>query len=473
MGPRGDHGHMAQWETVDAGWGRLAGDFATLSEPSNVREYLGLHQALDVRAGDRLLDLACGAGLALELAALRGATVAGIDASPRLVAVARDRTPEGDVRIGDMNELPWNDATFDVVTSFRGIWATTPNAIAEALRVLKPGGRFGMTVWGHIKASPGVWALVPFTLADAPKVQNQADMNQMGKPGVGEHLLAEAGFCDIERIDIPFVWEFADPEQYARALAATGPAYEAIEQVGEEEFVKCCIELATEQVRAGLPLRARINVTGFTARRPVELPASYDDEFTGNFLGALPPSEYAERMRKEDLDEDGYVSTVVKLWARMPGAFDDLFALLRSSAEFGDLSLRQRGVLTTAMAATLGDSACAYAWGGKLATWAGDAAVPASVLRGDDEALTPDERALAAWTRKVVGDPNSTRPEDVDELRAAGFSDDRIFAATLFIVLRLAFSTFNDALGLQLDQAVVDDLPATVRDAVTWGRDPI
>lgn len=464
---------MAQWEDVDAGWGRLAGDFATLSEPSNVREYLGLHQALDVGAGDRLLDLACGAGLALELAALRGAIVAGIDASPRLVAVANDRTFGGDIRTGDMNELPWDDASFDVVTSFRGIWATTPNAIAEALRVLKPGGRFGMTVWGHIKASPGAWALAPFTLADAPKVQNQADMNQMGRPGVGERLLAEAGFGDIERIDIPSVWEFADPEHYARALASTGPAYEAIEQVGEEEFFKRCVELATGQVRAGLPLRARINVTGFTARRRVELPASYDDEFTGNFLGTYPPSEYAEQMRQEDLDEDGYVSTVAKLWARMPGAFDDLFALQRKAARFGDLSLRQRGVLTTAMAASLGDSACAYAWGGKLAEWAADPAVPVSVLHGDDGTLTADERALAAWTRKVVSAPNETGPDDVDELRTAGFSDDQIFAATLFVVLRLAFSSFNDALGLRLDQAVVDALPAAVRDAVTWGRAPI
>jgi alkylhydroperoxidase family enzyme len=295
-------------------------------------------------------------------------------------------------------------------------------------------------------------------------------MNQMGKPGLGERLLAEAGFGDIERLDIPFVWEFTDPEQYARALASTGPAYEAIEQVGHEEFLKHCVELATEQVRAGLPLRARINVAGFTARRPVELPASYDDEFSGSFLGTCRPSEYAEQMRQEDLDEDGYVSTVAKLWARMPGAFDDLFALQRKAASFGDLSLRQRGVLTTAMAASLGDSACAYAWGGKLATWAHDPAVPASVLNGDDGALTPDERVLAAWTRKVVGAPNETGPEDVDELRAAGFSDDQIFAVTLFVVLRLAFSSFNDALGLRLDQAVVDALPAVVRDAVTWGR---
>ena len=174
-----------QWHTVDEGWGRKAVEFATLAEPVNCREYVAVHHALNIGAGDRLLDVACGAGLAVELAALRGAHCAGIDASPRLLAVARDRNPDADLRIGDMNALPWDDGSFDVVTSFRGIWGTTPHAVAEAFRVLVPGGRLGITVWGHIKASPGAWAFEPFTLASEPKVQNQADMVALGRPGAG------------------------------------------------------------------------------------------------------------------------------------------------------------------------------------------------------------------------------------------------------------------------------------------------
>ena len=102
-----------QWRVVDEGWGRKAVEFATLSEPTNTREYVAMHHRLGVGAGDRLLDLACGAGLALELAALRGASCAGIDASPRLLAVAQDRSPEADLRVGDMNALPWDDASFE------------------------------------------------------------------------------------------------------------------------------------------------------------------------------------------------------------------------------------------------------------------------------------------------------------------------------------------------------------------------
>jgi SAM-dependent methyltransferase len=256
------------WTGVDEGWGRKAVDFSTLSELGNCREYVALHHRLGVDSGDRLLDVACGSGLAIELACLRGATCAGIDASSRLVAVARDRSPGSDVRIGDMHHLPWPDATFHVATSFRGIWGTTPHAVAEIYRVLKPGGRLGLSVWGHLKASPGAWALAPFRLAAPPKVENQAAMVSLGRPGAGEQLLATSGFADVERVDIPFVWEFPDPETFARALASTGPAYEAIQNVGETAFFDAAIEQAEGQLREGLPLRAEIAVVGYLARKP-------------------------------------------------------------------------------------------------------------------------------------------------------------------------------------------------------------
>jgi SAM-dependent methyltransferase len=256
------------WEMVDAGWGRRAVDFATLSEPANCREYVSVHHRLGIDAGDRLLDVACGAGLAIELARMRGAACAGIDASRRLVAVARDRNPFADIRVGDMHALPWNDGSFDVVTSFRGIWGTTPAAVDEIHRVLLPGGRAAVTVWGHIKASPGAWALAPYRLAEEPRVQNQAAMVALGRPGAGEELLARCGFVDIQRLDVPFVWEFADPAAYARALASTGPAYEAIQNVGEDEFVAAARRRAAAMVRPGLPIRAPIAVVGYLARKP-------------------------------------------------------------------------------------------------------------------------------------------------------------------------------------------------------------
>ncbi|HEY5874965.1 MAG TPA: methyltransferase domain-containing protein, partial [Ilumatobacteraceae bacterium] len=439
------------WRVVDEGWGRRAVDFATLSEPANCREYVALHQQLGVGSGDRLLDIACGAGLAVELAGIRGATCAGIDASPRLIAVARDRLPEADLRVGDMHALPWDDSTFDVVTSFRGIWGTTPDAVAEAHRVLEPGGRLGITVWGHIKRSPGAWALTPFTLANPPKVANQAAMVALGRPGAGEDLLTDAGFVGIERVDIPFVWEFADPDAYARALASTGPAYEAIEAVGEEAFMRSAIDLARERVRDGLPLRAPIAVVGYVARKPPtartvpRVDAAVEPTGVGggsapttSFLAVPEPSAEAQRLYDDDIEEVGYVMNVSKLWGHQPTAQDGLFDLLGQVARGAALTLRQRGILVAACASTLGDSYCSLAWGKKLAEEAG-AEVAAGVLRGDDARLDPSEQTLARWARRITRDPNGTEASDVQALRDAGYDDAQIFAITVFVALRIAF----------------------------------
>lgn len=264
IGPDG----VPQWQLVDEGWGRRGPDFAALSEPANCREYVALHHRLGVDTGDRLLDVACGAGLAIELAEIRGAACAGIDASPRLLEVARLRSDRADLRLGDMRELPWPDGAFDVVTSFRGIWGTTTEVLAEVFRVLKPGGRLGLTVWGHIKASPGSWAMAPLALADEPKVAGQAAMVRLGRPGVGEVALHDAGFIEVERLAVPYAAEFADPALFAWAMASTGPGFEAIQAVGEAEFVEAAARVAPPQQRTGLPLRAVIDLVGFVARKP-------------------------------------------------------------------------------------------------------------------------------------------------------------------------------------------------------------
>jgi SAM-dependent methyltransferase len=259
--------HAVSWEMVDEGWGRRAVEFSTLAEPATCREYVAVHHRLAVGEGDRVLDVACGSGLAIELARIRGATSAGIDASPRLVAVARERNPDCDIRVGDMGALPWGDETFDAVTSFRGIWGTTPAAVEEAWRVLVPGGRLAITVWGNVGKSAGAWMMAPFLWATDEKVRHQADMVALGRPGVGEAFLDDRRFDVAERFEVPFVWEFPDPETYARGFAAMGPAYEAMQSIGEEEFVNRATELAAAHVRDGLPLRGAIQLYGYVGTK--------------------------------------------------------------------------------------------------------------------------------------------------------------------------------------------------------------
>ena len=128
------------WEEVDEGWGRKALDYAYMFEAQMWPEYMELLTACPVDAGTSMLDVACGPGMAINMAAQRGARVAGIDASERLAAIARLRTPDADVEVGDMFALPWPAHTFDVVTSFRGIWGGCDAALAEAVRCAAPAG---------------------------------------------------------------------------------------------------------------------------------------------------------------------------------------------------------------------------------------------------------------------------------------------------------------------------------------------
>ena len=72
---------------------------------------------------------------------------------------------------------------------------------------------------------------------------------------------------------------------------------------------------------------------------------------------------------------------------------------------------------------------------------------------------TPAERALADWARKVAGDANATTVEDVQALRDAGFSDQQVFAITVYVAARMAFSTVNDALGATPDVELVPRCP--------------
>ena len=192
-------------------------------------------------------------------------------------------------------------------------------------------------------------------------------------------------------------------------------------------------------------------------------------DLTNSFLTPPPVSADVQHLYDHDQNELGYVMNASTVWAHMPRAHDALFELLGAAVEAASLSFRQRGVLVSACASTLGDSYCSLAWGSHLATVT-DASVAAGVLRGDDGLLDPQERALAAWARHVTREPNSIAMSDVDALRGAGFDDAQIFAITLFVALRIAFATVNDALGARPDRALADNAPAAVREVVTFGR---
>ncbi len=106
-----------------------------------------------VRPGQRVLDVGCGTGVVAVTAAQRGAHVTGLDLTPQLLERARENGRIADVEIewheGDAESLPFTDATFDVMLSqFGHMFAPRPEAaLAEMLRVLRPGGTIAFSTW--------------------------------------------------------------------------------------------------------------------------------------------------------------------------------------------------------------------------------------------------------------------------------------------------------------------------------------
>lgn len=192
---RGD----ADWQIAGQAWSHAASDWAYLFEPYARDAIETVFDLVGVDSATRLLDVACGAGSSLGRASRLGASVAGLDASAELLEIAARRAVGADLVHGDMFDLPWEDSSFDVVTSFNGIWGGCEAALAEMARVCRPGGRIGLTYWG----APERLDLLSYFMtvgAAGPGVSEEiVSLAAINAPGVAESILAGAGFEEIDR----------------------------------------------------------------------------------------------------------------------------------------------------------------------------------------------------------------------------------------------------------------------------------
>lgn len=254
------------WKEAGQAWGARAADWAYLFEPYARPANEVVFDALDVGAGVRLLDIACGSGMAARTASGRGAEVAGLDASEALVDIARARTPEGDFRVGDMFALPLPDASFDVATSFNGIWKGCEAALHEARRVLTPTGKLGLTFWGH----PDRLGLLPYFLKVielSPPSHGEASLQQgdTGRAGVAEEMLTSTGFSPRRGGTVTVVNEWPDVDIAVRALAAAGPSVPAIETVGFDTFCDAMRDVIEPMQAPGVGIRIASQLGWITA----------------------------------------------------------------------------------------------------------------------------------------------------------------------------------------------------------------
>lgn len=204
-------------------WGARPGDWAE-TEERQLPTYEEAIVRVGLAAGDRVLELGCGSGVFLRLAADRGATVYGLDASEALLEIARRRVPEADLSLGDMQFLPYQDDLFDIVAGFNSFFfaADMVAALREARRVAKPGATVVIQVWGRpercaLEAMKHSLApLLPPPDPDAPRG------SELWEPGVLERFATDAGLAPTSAFDCAWAYEYSDEQALVRGMLAAG-----------------------------------------------------------------------------------------------------------------------------------------------------------------------------------------------------------------------------------------------------------
>jgi SAM-dependent methyltransferase len=172
------------------------------------------------------------------LASLRGAQVAALDASPGLLAIARQRLPAADVREGDLEALPFADASFDAVTAVNSLFYADDMgaAMRELVRVVRPGGRVVVTAWGPPQrceflsaVMPALGPLMPPPPPGAPPPHPGA----LSEPGALAAVLKGAGLRVVEDGEVACPFVFPDTETSWRGNASAGVNQAAISHSGE------------------------------------------------------------------------------------------------------------------------------------------------------------------------------------------------------------------------------------------------
>jgi SAM-dependent methyltransferase len=233
-------GSATRWGPL---WGSRPADWA-LSEDQQVPTYEAALRRTGLEPGWSVLDVGCGVGAFLKLVADRGGEPHGIDASEALIAFASARLPQADLRVGEMEDLPWESDTFDLVTGFNSFFFADDMvaALREAGRVARPGAPVVIQVWGaHERCDFEAMKQIarpffPPRPADAPA---DPDLSQ---PGALRALATEAGLTPDDEFDATWASEYPDEETLARALVAVAGLATLVGPEREHELTTAIVE---------------------------------------------------------------------------------------------------------------------------------------------------------------------------------------------------------------------------------------
>ena len=226
------------WSTAPPYW-------AQHFEPWFSPMYQVVLKQLELSDKDRLLDAGCGSGLFTHLATRTGAEVIGVDAAQGLLELARLRNPQISFLQEDLETLPFKDNNFDVVTGFNSFQyaGSFENALQEAKRVLKPGGRLILGLWDKPHMSDATNVLKAIGTLLPPPVPGTPGPFALSEDGRIEGEFANNNLKMIlkTRVSCPFL--YSSLTDGIKSFMGTGPAAAAMNH-SSREIVEETISLA-------------------------------------------------------------------------------------------------------------------------------------------------------------------------------------------------------------------------------------
>jgi ubiquinone/menaquinone biosynthesis C-methylase UbiE len=234
-------------------------------------------EAAQVGPGMRVLDIACGTGEpSISLAALIGSgEVIGIDLSPEPLKIADQRATQRGLanvsfRQADAHQLPFPDSSFDRITSRLGVmfFSDLPQAIVEMHRVLKPGGKAVLLVWGPMD-QPYFTTTIGTVLRLLPAAvvpESGRKMFALGQGGVLTQILRQAGFSSVEErlVTVSWTWPGTPEEVWEYFQDVTVPFAPLLQSIPAERRAEIDAEVLRSIARyydgASIKFTATVNI---------------------------------------------------------------------------------------------------------------------------------------------------------------------------------------------------------------------
>jgi len=243
---------MGSQEIQNKLWGRQTEDWANIQEKTGISGYEYALNQLQLNTPINLLDIGCGSGIFSDFAQQKGISVTGIDACENLIQHAKQRNSDANFLVGEMEELPFNTNSFDVVCGFNSFQyaGNIKNAFTEAKRVLKDKGKVVVMIWGnkedcevasYLKAVGG---LLP------PPPPGAGGPFALSENQLLERLLEDVGFQTIDNFDVNSVWEYPDKQTALKGLGSSGPITKVIEHTSSDEVENTILNAIETYVRA-------------------------------------------------------------------------------------------------------------------------------------------------------------------------------------------------------------------------------